>query len=90
VCDGTIRIKDLPTRVCDYQPKHPEQSDPGLPAADLTAREEWPLLSEVEARYVTRVLTRTGGNKQAASRIIGVDRKTLDRMIKRHSISVPK
>ncbi|HVQ36325.1 MAG TPA: sigma-54 dependent transcriptional regulator [Pyrinomonadaceae bacterium] len=90
VCDGIIRVKDLPQRVRDYQPQRPDQSNPDLPAADLTAREEWPLLSEVEARYVTRVLIRTAGNKQAASRIIGVDRKTLDRMIKRHKISVSK
>jgi DNA-binding NtrC family response regulator len=90
VCDGIIRVKDLPARVRDYQPEHPEQSNPELPAADLTAKEEWPLLSEVEGRYVARVLIRTGGNKQAASRILGVDRKTLDRMIKRHTIAVSK
>jgi ActR/RegA family two-component response regulator len=32
-----------------------------------------------------RVLAHTGGNKQAAARLLNVDRKTLDRMIKRHS-----
>jgi DNA-binding NtrC family response regulator len=47
---------------------------------------DWPQLSEIEGRYVARVLDYTGGNKQAASRVLGVDRKTLDRMIKRHHI----
>ena len=47
---------------------------------------DWPQLSEIEGRYVARVLAYTGGNKQAASRVLGVDRKTLDRMIKRHKI----
>lgn len=48
--------------------------------------EEWVPLSEIEGRYVARVLEHTHGNKQAAARILGVDRKTLDRMIKRHHI----
>jgi hypothetical protein len=33
------------------------------------------------------VLAHTRGNKQAAARLLGVDRKTLDRMIKRHNIN---
>ncbi len=51
---------------------------------------DWPQLSEIEGRYVARVLEHTGGNKQAASRVLGVDRKTLDRMIKRHKIEFRK
>ena len=50
--------------------------------------QKWPSLAEVEGRYVREVLTHTGGNKQAAARILDVDRKTLDRMIKRHDISI--
>lgn len=50
---------------------------------------EWVTLSEIEGRYVARVLTHTGGNKQAAARLLSVDRKTLDRMIKRHHITYP-
>ena len=52
-----------------------------------SANEDWVTLSEVEGRYVARVLEHTGGNKQAAARILAVDRKTLDRMIKRHNIN---
>ncbi|HEY2971425.1 MAG TPA: helix-turn-helix domain-containing protein, partial [Pyrinomonadaceae bacterium] len=48
--------------------------------------QEWLSLADVEGRYVTRVLEHTRGNKQAAARVLGVDRKTLDRMIKRHCI----
>jgi len=43
-------------------------------------------LSVIEGRHVARVLEHTRGNKQAAARILSVDRKTLDRMIKRHNI----
>ena len=58
-------------------------------AASQAAGDEWVTLSEVEGRYVARVLEHTGGNKQAAARILAVDRKTLDRMIKRHNIDCP-
>jgi DNA-binding NtrC family response regulator len=50
------------------------------------ASNDWVTLSEIEGRYVARVLEHTGGNKQAAARLLSVDRKTLDRMIKRHHI----
>ena len=83
VCDGTIRIKDLPERIQQYR------SEP-LPASVLSesivAPEEWTSLAVVEGRYVAKVLVHTGGNKQAAARLLEVDRKTLDRMIKRHNI----
>ena len=53
---------------------------------DEPANEDWVTLSEIEGRYVARVLEHTRGNKQAAARVLSVDRKTLDRMIKRHHI----
>jgi len=87
MCDGTIRVKDLPQRVRNYslQPGDSPKSDVA-PAPEL-ATEDWVTLSEVEGRYVARVLEHTGGNKQAAARLLAVDRKTLDRMIKRHNIN---
>lgn len=39
-----------------------------------------PPLSELERRYVARVLAFTGGNVSKAAKILGVDRKTLYRM----------
>jgi transcriptional regulator with GAF, ATPase, and Fis domain len=86
ICDGTIRIKDLPERVQNYFKTHAEESAAGdinMPPAD-----DWTSLSEVEGHYVARVLAHTRGNKQAAARLLEVDRKTLDRMIKRHNIPV--
>jgi DNA-binding NtrC family response regulator len=59
----------------------PEVSVPPEPVND-----DWVTLSEIEGRYVARVLEHTRGNKQAAARVLAVDRKTLDRMIKRHNI----
>ena len=55
--------------------------------AKRKSEDKWSSLAEIEGRYVWEVLIHTNGNKQAAARILDVDRKTLDRMIKRHDIS---
>lgn len=86
MCDGIIRVQDLPDRIRNFQAEpdgHPETRRASEPEALVP-------LSKIEGRYVAKVLTRTGGNKQAASRILEVDRKTLDRMIKRHQIEFSK
>ena len=83
LCEGVIRLQDLPERV------RRNDSTAGLsPGADNPASVEtdWPTLAVIEGRYVKRVLEHTMGNKQAAARIMDIDRKTLDRMIKRHGI----
>ena len=89
ICDGTIRVKDLPERVQQYC-KAQGNGLAGLEVGETGAElpEDWTPLSVVEGRYVEKVLIHTGGNKQAAARVLDVDRKTLDRMIKRHKISV--
>jgi len=61
-------------------PDHPADISPDAANDDLVT------LSIIEGRHVARVLEHTRGNKQAAARILAVDRKTLDRMIKRHNI----
>lgn len=47
------------------------------------AHDDYVTLAEMEARYVTEVLASTGGNKQAAARILNIDRKTLSRILAR-------
>ena len=83
LCDGTIRATNLPERVRNYSPDRDEAS----PSTDGPAREFVPL-AMMEGHYVKEVLMHTSGNKQAASRLLGIDRKRLDRMIKRHNISL--
>jgi two-component system response regulator AtoC len=84
--DGTIRIKDLPERVRSYSPN----ASPAVAPEGHAVAENWVPLATVEGNYVARVLEHTGGNKQAAARVLRVDRKTLDRMIKRHKIEVSR
>lgn len=90
ICNGTIRLKDLPERLQRYRTDESAESDQTLRVPAMENIEDWPPLSTMEGRYVEQVLAHTAGNKQAASRILEIDRKTLDRMIKRHRISLQK
>jgi DNA-binding NtrC family response regulator len=86
MCDGIIRVQDLPDRIRNFQNEPDGHADTERPSQPETLVP----LSTIEGQYVAKVLTRTGGNKQAASRILEVDRKTLDRMINRHQIDFAK
>ena len=87
MCDGTIRVKDLPQRVRSFSIQSVDGGKSEVTPVAEQAIEDWVTLSEIEGRYVARVLEHTSGNKQAAARVLAVDRKTLDRMIKRHNIN---
>ena len=53
-----------------------------VPESELTgALEDWPSLSEVEDRYIARVLAATGGRMGAAAQILGIHRGTLRRRL---------
>jgi len=57
-------------------PEHPEtEEDDNKQYAHLRS------LAEVRAEHIERVLTEVKGNKTAAARILGVDRRTLYRHI---------
>ncbi|MGB5038714.1 MAG: sigma-54 dependent transcriptional regulator [Blastocatellia bacterium] len=60
-----------------------------VPARDTNHPDAaWLPLGEIERRYLVRVLYHTRGNKKRAAEILGVDRKTLSRMVERHTINV--
>lgn len=82
LCDQVVTPDDLPERIRNFQNLPPEENSVQKQAR---TEEDWPSLSELEGRYVARVLAHTSGNKQAAARVLGVDRKTLQRMLKRHN-----
>ena len=88
MCEGTIRPQDLPDRIKNFDRDQAMAAGLQVEALVNQTVEDWVPLAQIEGRYVTRVLEHTRGNKQAASRILEVDRKTLDRMIKRHDISI--
>jgi DNA-binding NtrC family response regulator len=82
--DGMIRVQDLPERIRNYA--EPTDARKDVVESSESAPQDWVSLSDIEGRYVAQVLKHTRWNKQAASRVLGIDRKTLDRMIKRHNL----
>ena len=66
---------DLPTKIKTYKSSHV------VLAADNPS--ELVPMEEVERRYILRVLDAVQGNKTAAARILGIERKTLYRKLER-------
>jgi len=70
-----LQVDDLPLRLTS------------LDALQVTFMPEAPedviTLAELEARYIAKIMAQFGGNKSQVARLLGVDRKTLLRKIKR-------
>jgi DNA-binding NtrC family response regulator len=98
LCDGIVRPEDLPERISRSVNEPPPQTQPVAASASASTSpqdagetdEQLFSLSELECRHIRRVLESTHGNKQAAARVLGIDRSTLQRMIKRHNLEETK
>jgi two-component system response regulator HydG len=73
-----IVVEDLPERVQDHKSSHLVLG--GEDPSELVT------MDEVERRYILRVLDAVAGNKTAAARILGFERKTLYRKLERFGI----
>ncbi|MCA1827414.1 MAG: sigma-54-dependent transcriptional regulator [Myxococcales bacterium] len=87
---GTILPEDLPDLVREqWQAQRgfvkPASSvtppPPAAPAPDPIVSDK-PTLDELSRRYAERVLRETGGNKTKAAEALGIDRKTLSRLLR--------
>jgi DNA-binding NtrC family response regulator len=77
--EGVITGADLPTEVSRAWMSH--GASHGSELGSLA--DDWPTLAMLERRYIDRVLSRTGGNKTRAAEVLGIDRRTLNRMFAR-------
>ncbi|HEV7700195.1 MAG TPA: sigma-54 dependent transcriptional regulator [Pyrinomonadaceae bacterium] len=75
--DGTIYPSHLPGRITGG-PRDTENY-----VLESVESSDWLPLSRMQELHVQRVLDHTGGNKQAAARILEIDRKTLARILNR-------
>jgi DNA-binding NtrC family response regulator len=57
------------------------------PSATPTSDGERPTLAELKRRYVQRVYEESGGNVSRAAAVLGVDRRSLYRMLQRYGVS---
>ena len=70
---GVVIPEDLPDAI------HLAQAEPA--PVPLPPPGDRPTLAELERRYASQVLGETGGNKTRAAEILGIDRKTLYRIL---------
>src|SRR5467141_2634813 len=88
---GTILPEDLPEAVRDHWresrglpervPMPPQVAVLPPPAAPDPLLADRPTLDELNRRYAERVLRDLGGNKTRAAEALGIDRKTLSRLV---------
>ena len=69
-------VEDLPEKIRDYRFSHVVVA--GNDPAELVP------LEQVERRYILRVMEAVAGNKTAAARVLGLERKTLYRKLERY------
>ena len=78
-CDGDI-----------VEPQHlVDDLHEAAPVAVRGMRENWPSIDEHEKQYILEVLDEVEGNKSAAAKILGIDRVSLWRKIKRYGLENP-
>jgi DNA-binding NtrC family response regulator len=80
---GIIRIEDLPPEFVST-PRVASVMNEVIPEGEM------PTLDQLESSYLLRVLSAVGGNKSRAAQVMGVDRKTLYRMIDRQVNTMPE
>lgn len=61
----------------------PDQHDDSNGADLLALADDWPTLAVLDRRYIDLVLDRMGGNKTRAAEVLGIDRRTLNRIFAR-------
>ncbi len=77
--EGVITGSDLPLDVTRSWDGHTQTGSSSMGSI----ADDWPTLAVLERRYIDRVLSRTGGNKTHAAEVLGIDRRTLNRMFAR-------
>jgi len=88
--ERAVAVSSHPILLPDDLPLH--LASPAAPA--VTAETPGPLefltLDALTRRHITRVLAAAGGNKKRAAEILGVDRRTLYRMLERYALLPPE
>lgn len=82
--DDVVYPDHLPERIREFDREMFSAESNGDPSSVSISNGPLAPLADIEAAYVAKVLAHTGGNKQAAARILQIDRKTLTRILARN------
>jgi two-component system, NtrC family, response regulator AtoC len=79
---GPVTLDCLPPHIARTCPKeHPLTEEPLQNLAS-----DWPSMNELERRYLALALEKVHGNRQHAADLLGITRRTIQRLIARYSL----
>jgi two-component system response regulator AtoC len=83
--NGLITIDCLPPHIAAPRQRQAPLSEsiPRNPADD------WPTMDELQRRYLALALARVHGNRQRAADLLGITRRTIQRLIARYHLNAP-
>ena len=84
--ERAVAVSHHPILLPDDLPRHLAPPTPSPPERPPSAPQDLVSLDELTRQHLARVLVATGGNKKRAAEILGVDRRTLYRMLERYTI----
>jgi DNA-binding NtrC family response regulator len=79
---GLITLDCLPPNISAAANHTPDPTSAPSLLADR------PTMEELERRYLQLVLTEVGGNRRRAAEVLGLNRRTIQRLIARHDLFV--
>jgi DNA-binding NtrC family response regulator len=80
---GQITLDCLPEHITEAARVKKEEA-PTAGSHDIIA--DWPTMEELQRRYLLLMLARCGGNRSRAASALGLDRRTVQRMLAKYQI----
>jgi DNA-binding NtrC family response regulator len=81
--NGPVTLDCLPPHIADTNQKQAPSTDELL----LNLATDWPSLDELQRRYLALALGKTGGNRQHTADLLGITRRTIQRLIARYNLN---
>src|SRR6266540_2599787 len=81
--NGQITLDCLPEHIAEAARARKEEATTA-PHNDIIA--DWPTMEELQRRYLQLMLARSGGNRSRAASALGLDRRTVQRMLAKYQI----
>jgi len=85
--NGLITLDCLPSYIIEKSAVRPEV--PATVIAGNSIISDWPTMEELQRRYLQLALEKVHGNRQHAAGLLGVARRTIQRLIARYGMIVP-
>jgi len=81
--NGPVTLDCLPPHIAEVNRKQAPSTDEPL----LNLAADWPSLDELQRRYLALALGKTGGNRQHTADLLGITRRTIQRLIARYNLN---